>query len=359
MAKRARKREPGGTPSGPRELTRALRLLEARRAPYTGPIRQIVRDTFERFAPPPGRQVLEIGAGAGQLAAWLPPEVAARAVFSDPSSTALRDLRAQLPAARSLAAAAERLPLGAATVDAVVGLCAFDALADQGAAVAEAARVLAPGGRFIHFLDMATLLEAPFAKLARAGLVPIPNVLADPGEHEWPRDLLLLDKSWLSGLLELARRAGHPLATGFDPYFDLALGDPFDADAAARAFRAVASSGPERRNLALGLVTASRVAAAHGYPALAPRPFHSGKYLQSLIETTFTDSGAFDIERSEITTAHAIGPAEPGIVYRSLCLGHQRLLDHLPARRLTNAAAAPAGGTLIEVGVYVFAARRR
>ena len=102
---------------------------------------------------------------------------------------------------------------------AVVGLCVFDAVGDAQAAVAEIARVLAPGGRFVHLLDMATLLEQPFEKLAGSGLVPIPNVFGDPGDHEWPLDIVLLRRDWLANLLRFAAGAGHPFAATFAPIF--------------------------------------------------------------------------------------------------------------------------------------------
>ena len=99
-------------------------------------------------------------------------------------------------------------------------------------AVAEIARVLAPGGRFVHLLDMATLLEQPFEKLAGSGLVPIPNVFGDPGDHEWPLDVVLLRRDWLANLLRFAADAGHPFAATFAPIFA-----PFLADSVRRRRR--------------------------------------------------------------------------------------------------------------------------
>ena len=116
-------------------------------------------------------------------------------------------------------ATAEALPIAAGACGAVVGLCVIDAVADADAAAAEIARVLAPGGRFVHLLDMATLLEQPFAKLAGSGLVPIPNVFGDPGDHEWPLDIVLLQRDWLASLLRFAAGAGHPFAATFAPIF--------------------------------------------------------------------------------------------------------------------------------------------
>ena len=184
----------------------ALELLARRRAPYGELLAAIVGDVLHRFPPGPGR-VVEIGAGAGQLGAWLPPALAARTVFTEPAAVA-----SGAGAGARLRAAAGALPFASGGVAAVLGLCVFDAIADQAAAVADIARVLAPGGRFVHFLDMATLLETPFAKLHASNLVPIPNVFGNPGDHEWPLDLVLLARDWLDTVLGVAARAGHPLA---------------------------------------------------------------------------------------------------------------------------------------------------
>jgi SAM-dependent methyltransferase len=361
MAKRkpaSRERAPAAPARDP--ALGALELLDRRRAPYRELLAAIVADTLRELPPLAARPVIEIGAGAGQLRAWLPPAIAARTVHTDVSAEALRALRRRAPEADTRVAAADALPIDDASSAAVVGLCVFDAIGNEKAAVAEAARVLAPGGRFIHFLDMATLLETPFAKLASSALVPIPNVLADPGDHEWPLDILLLGRDWLAGLIDFARGAAHPLVQTFARYFEFHLSARVDFQAATRAFQAIATSGADRRALALHLISASRAAAARGYPPLAPIPFHSGKYLRSLIDTTFADSGAFDVERSEIVARASRRPGEPGVAYRSLCLGHQRILDTLPARLLAGPAEPPpAGQMLVEAAMFVFVARRR
>jgi hypothetical protein len=240
----------------------------------------------------------------------------------------------------------------------VVGLCVLDAIADGDAAAAEIARLLPPGGRFWHFLDMATLLEAPFAKLHASNLVPIPNVLGDPAEHEWPLDILLLDRDWLAGLLDFSAGIDHPLASAFRPSFAPFLGERFDADAAAKIFSSIASNGERRHALMSAFVSASRQAIARGYPARKPLPFHSGKYLKSVLDSGF-GGDAFEIELSEIVTRAAGRPAADEIRYRSLCLGHERVMTERPARLLAGATAASGGDLLVEVGVFAFVARRR
>jgi SAM-dependent methyltransferase len=369
-----------GPPRPPKpdaDLLGALELLRQRREPYAPLQAQIVGEILDRFPPLAEGPIVEIGAGTGQLREWLPPALRDRLVHTDPSDTALRVLRDRSPQARIRVAPADRLPFDDQSVAAVVGLCVFDALPDPAAARAELRRVLAPGGRFVHFLDMATLLEAPFAKLAASGLVPIPNVFADPGDHEWPLDIVLLKRAWLEGLLRSSGGVDPPFATELRAYFRSFLAEPFDTNAATGAFKVLASHGDRRRALVVFLELAGRAAFGQGLPAIEPLPFHSGRYLQSVMESTFRGPDHFVIELDQIVTRagwRAPSAAAPRTVpsaatggprYQSLCVGHQRLLE-APPRRLLDASAlrllgdrtAPTSDILIEVGTFVFVARR-
>ena len=346
-------------------LLGSLDLLTRRRAPYADALAAIAGDVFGRFPPADGRPVLEIGAGTGQLRGLLPAALRARAIHSEPSRAAAAALHGRARDAAVMRAAAEALPIATSACGAVVGLCVFDAIGDAPAVVAEIARVLAPGGRFVHLLDMATLLEQPFAKLGASGLVPIPNVFGDPGDHEWPLDVVLLQRDWLASLLRFAAGAGHPFAATFAPVFApflSTLTPPFDVAAATNAFKAIAGSGERRRTLATMLTSASRLAVAQGHPAVDPLPFHSGRYLQSVLAASFAGAG-LAIELSEIVAAAVRRPAasdETSIRYRSLCVGHERLESAPPRRLLAGAPAEPpaTGDILVEAGVFAFVARR-
>ncbi len=167
------------------ELLGSLDLLRRRRQPYADLIAEIVAATLDRWPPLAGLPLVEIGSGTGQLREWLPAPLRERMIHTDPSEPALRALRERAPQARTRTAGAEQLPFADASTAAVMGLCVFDAIAEAAhpRVVAEVERVLAPGGHFIHFADMATLLEGPFDKLVGAGLCPIPNVFGDPGDY--------------------------------------------------------------------------------------------------------------------------------------------------------------------------------
>ena len=348
------------------ELVSALDLLRQRRGPYSELLTGIVTDTLEQFAPVPGKPIVEIGAGGGQLRDWLPPNLRARILHTDPSPATLRMLVERSPEAHTAVARAEHLPIDAGTCGAVLGLCVFDAITGsaQMEAIKEIARVLCPGGRFMHFLDMATLLDAPFEKLAASGLVPIPNVFGDPADHDWPLDIVLLKRDWLTGLLDFAARTGHPLAATFADYFAAFLSvDPrFDVEEATRLFKAVASNGEAREALSTLLGSACRLSFQWGYPAMEPLPFHSGKYLASVLETSFRQSGAFRVLLCEIRTKAAWRPAllDDTTRYRSLCVGHQRIMDQIPHRLLATSETAarppPPDEVLVEVGVFAFVA---
>jgi len=111
-------------------------------------------------------RTLEIGAGHG---ANLPhyPAAAAPLVLTDPSEPMLELLRR---AARSrelsiVCAGAESLPVPDGSFDAVVATFVLCSVEDQPAALAEIARVLAPGGR-LHFLEHVRAADGTW--LARA-----------------------------------------------------------------------------------------------------------------------------------------------------------------------------------------------
>ncbi|MEP6652669.1 MAG: class I SAM-dependent methyltransferase [Myxococcales bacterium] len=362
------------TSSDDAQLLPALGLLQRRREPYGEAIAGIIADVLARFPPPPGKPLVEIGAGIGQLGSWLAAPLRDATIYTDPARAALRVLRSANPDARVVTASALALPFANGACAAVLALCVFDAIAeaDQPAVARELARILPPGGRFIHFLDMATLLDAPFRKLAAAGMVPIPNVFSDPGDEEWPLDIYLVNREWLTGLLDFAVRTAHPLAAAFGQFFAAFLRVPaFDLHVATDQFKALASDGARRQALAILLGSASRLAAQWGHPPVEMVAFHSGKYLASVLQTTFANDGAFDVRMCELRT-HLIRTTVPASdsspSYRSLCLGHQRVMERLPARMLTSPEEMSAAGTtqastyrtnITEAGILVFIAERR
>ena len=102
----------------------------------------------ETFAPLSGKRILDIGCGSGTLAKRLTEDGAA-VTGVDPGAAALAQARAAVPGARFEAASGEALPFPDDSFDGAVLLNALHHVPDPAAALAEAARVLVPGGRLV------------------------------------------------------------------------------------------------------------------------------------------------------------------------------------------------------------------
>jgi SAM-dependent methyltransferase len=98
-------------------------------------------EPVSRSAPP---RVLDLAAGTGKLTAGL-LRLGADVIAVEPDTAMLAELRRLLPHVRTLAGGAERIPLGDASVDAVVVGQAMHWF-DLDRALPEISRVLAPGG---------------------------------------------------------------------------------------------------------------------------------------------------------------------------------------------------------------------
>lgn len=105
------------------------------------------------------RRVLDVGCGEGQLSR-LAARHHARAVGIDPTWAQLVVARERAGGPAYAAATAARLPFRDASFDAAVACLVFEHIAETDEAIAEVARVLEPGGRFIFFLNH-PLLQTP------------------------------------------------------------------------------------------------------------------------------------------------------------------------------------------------------
>lgn len=99
---------------------------------------------IEKLGIKPGRQIVDLAAGTGTLTAML-TGAGADIVVVEPVASMRDRLRARLPGIPVLAGAAEALPLGDKSVDAVVVARAFQWF-DVRQAMDEIARVVRPGG---------------------------------------------------------------------------------------------------------------------------------------------------------------------------------------------------------------------
>jgi SAM-dependent methyltransferase len=104
-------------------------------------------------------RVLDIGCGEGQVARRI-SKLGAEVVGIDPTAAQVAVARERGGGPRYARAGAEAMPLRDASFDAAVSCLVFEHLDPFEPAIAEAARVLAPGGRFVLFLNH-PLLQAP------------------------------------------------------------------------------------------------------------------------------------------------------------------------------------------------------
>jgi SAM-dependent methyltransferase len=104
-------------------------------------------------------RVLDVGCGEGQVAR-LAASLGARSIGIDPTWAQLTAAVWRGGGPAYTAASAHRLPFPTARFDAVVACLVFEHIADADAAIAEVARVLEPGGRFVFLLNH-PLLQAP------------------------------------------------------------------------------------------------------------------------------------------------------------------------------------------------------
>ena len=108
------------------------------------------------------RHVLDVGTGEGQLARLAAARIATteRVVGVDPTAAQLDAAHRKQGGPVYARATATHLPFPDATFDAVVACLVFEHIDDVDAAIAEVARVLAPHGRFLFFLNH-PLLQTP------------------------------------------------------------------------------------------------------------------------------------------------------------------------------------------------------
>jgi SAM-dependent methyltransferase len=106
------------------------------------------------------RAVLDIGCGEGQISRLLSDCGAQRVVGVDPTDAQLRVALERGGAPVYARGVAQALPVRDASFDAAVACLVFEHIPDHRPAIAEVARVLVPGGRFVLFLNH-PLLQTP------------------------------------------------------------------------------------------------------------------------------------------------------------------------------------------------------
>ena len=142
------------------------------------------RDAFFALVPAPGSATLEVGCGEGRVARDLVAR-GHRVTGLDASPTLLSAAAQADPASRYLVGRAEALPFEDGAFDLVVAYNSLMDVADMPAAVAEAARVLAPGGRLCACITH-----------------PLPDAGSWRDDEVFSVTEPYLDERWLSATLE-------------------------------------------------------------------------------------------------------------------------------------------------------------
>ena len=121
--------------------------------------------------------VLDVGCGEGQVARLAAAGGATRVVGVDPTWNQVVVARQRGGGPTYARSGADALPFPDATFDAVVACLVFEHIRDVDGAIAEVARVLTPGGRFLFFLNH-PLLQTP-----NSGWID--DQVLDPPEQYW------------------------------------------------------------------------------------------------------------------------------------------------------------------------------
>ena len=122
-------------------------------------------------------RVLDVGAGEGQLSRLADELGASLVVGVDPTKAQLSKAAQRAGGPAYVRASAEALPLASGAFDAAVACLVFEHIEAMDTAVAEAARMLRDGGRFLLFLNH-PLLQTPDSGW-------IDDHILDPPEQYW------------------------------------------------------------------------------------------------------------------------------------------------------------------------------
>lgn len=339
-----------------------LANVRRQREPFQNLSRGIVASTLERYLPADGA-VIEIGMGDGQLRERLPESLLPRVTHTEPFAAASRAFRKQHPNVTVLQAGAEKLPFEDASAAAVLGLCVLDVVRDGAAVARELARVLRPGGRFIHFLDMSTMLEPVVAALGDSGLVLLPNVFADPSAGEWPEDLFLVPREQLTMVVAILQATGHALARPLSQYLGVFNSSPLVVSKAAAELIQLQEDAGLRSALRGAFRAAFELAPPELRERLAGfqgRSISSSQLFSQRLRGWFGPEAGFQVESSSVIRAWQHAPTSPsGFAYISACVGEQRRLPYAPDTLICTDSRPPSHlETLVELGVFVFVASR-
>ncbi|GAA2695386.1 methyltransferase domain-containing protein [Actinoplanes palleronii] len=208
------------------DVTTLIRMLDA--AESTPGAVALRERGYELLGLNPGATVLDVGCGTGRAVAEL-AERGARAIGVDPDPVMLAAARERFPGADVRAADAADLPLAAGEAHGYRADKVLHVLPDPESALAEARRVLAPGGRIVLVgQDWDTMIvDSGLGELtrriiaARADTIPHPriarayrNLLLDGGFTDVTLEVHTMIRTDAAARLLLAKHATAAHDTG-------------------------------------------------------------------------------------------------------------------------------------------------
>ena len=125
---------------------------------------------------PEGGVVLDVGCGEGQVARAA-TETASTVLGADPAWTQVVEAQSRAGGPTYVCGSATGLPFRSGIADVAVACLVFEHIADVDAALAEVARVVRPGGRFLF------LLNHPLLQTPNSGWID--DQVLDPPEQYW------------------------------------------------------------------------------------------------------------------------------------------------------------------------------
>jgi SAM-dependent methyltransferase len=366
LSKRDRKLQKAQRAAESRAVVDRLATVATWRERFRPLSQQILAGVLASASIPQDALVVEIGAGTGELRRWLPPDLAARTVHTEPLNEAIEELRLASDGAVIVQAGVESLPFASGEVGAVMALCVLDIVPDGAQAAREIARILRPGGVFVHLLDMTTDLSSTFSQVSAAGLVPLPNVFDDPSASRWPEDLLLVPESELVRIRDILRRNSHPLARPLAGYLAVFQNQPLAASRAVAEYNQLANHASNRELLKGMFRTAFELASPDEQEALAKfrgRPAPSSRFFAGRLVEWFSAEAGFEIVSADVvSTAGPVAPAsESPHRYFSLSVGEMRRFPSPPPLLLDDELTLedPGEGKAVgELRMFAFVARR-
>ncbi|MDO8497650.1 MAG: methyltransferase domain-containing protein [bacterium] len=120
-------------------------------------------------------EVLEVGSGLGELRRQAHPSLQQRMTHLEQVEDYVRYMRDMFPDAKVLRGNLTRLDFGDNTFSGYIGLSTFSTVEKLEEAIAEAYRVLKPGGVFVHIQDISPLEKYLVKDLFRKDIVAIPT----------------------------------------------------------------------------------------------------------------------------------------------------------------------------------------